>query len=44
MIWNNKTNKIVDMVAAVASIGGFGTFDGIFLNGVIAVLLAAILI
>jgi len=27
----------------VASIGGAGTFDGIFLNGILAVLLAALL-
>jgi uncharacterized membrane protein len=32
--------KIEDLGAPVASIGGAGTFDGIFLNGIIAVLLA----
>ncbi|MBW1921000.1 MAG: DUF1614 domain-containing protein [Deltaproteobacteria bacterium] len=36
-------NKIGDLGAPVASIGGAGTFDGIFLNGVIAVLLAMLL-
>lgn len=35
--------KIKDLGAPVASIGGAGTFDGIFLNGVLAVLLAALL-
>ncbi len=33
--------KIQGMGAAVASIGGAGTFDGIFLTGIIAVLLAS---
>jgi len=28
----------------VASIGGAGTFDGIFLNGILAVLLSAFLV
>jgi uncharacterized membrane protein len=32
-------NKIKDMGAPIASIGGAGTFDGIFLSGLIAVLL-----
>jgi uncharacterized membrane protein len=32
-------NKIRDMGAPVASIGGAGTFDGVFLSGIIAVLL-----
>jgi len=36
-------NKIADLGAPVASIGGAGTFDGIFLNGIIAVLLAVFL-
>jgi uncharacterized membrane protein len=36
--------KIKDLGAPVASIGGAGTFDGIFLNGILAVLLSAILI
>jgi uncharacterized membrane protein len=34
--------KIKDLGAPVASIGGAGTFDGIFLNGVLAVLLSTI--
>lgn len=33
-------NKIPDLGAPVASIGGAGTFDGIFLTGIISVLLA----
>jgi uncharacterized membrane protein len=33
--------KIGQLGAPVASIGGAGTFDGIFLNGILAVLLAA---
>jgi uncharacterized membrane protein len=35
-------NKLKDMRAPVASIGGAGTFDGIFLSGIIAVLLAPV--
>jgi uncharacterized membrane protein len=35
--------KIGKLGAPVASIGGAGTFDGIFLNGVFAVLLSALL-
>jgi len=35
--------KIGNLEAPVASIGGAGTFDGIFLNGVFAVLLSALL-
>jgi uncharacterized membrane protein len=35
--------KIGNLGAPVASIGGAGTFDGIFLNGILAVLLAALL-
>jgi uncharacterized membrane protein len=35
--------KIANLGAPVASIGGAGTFDGIFLNGILAVLLAALL-
>ena len=35
-------DKIGDLGAPVASIGGAGTFDGIFLTGVLAVLLAGI--
>ena len=34
--------KIRGLGAPVASIGGAGTFDGIFLNGILAVLLAAL--
>ena len=34
--------KIEALGAPVVSIGGAGTFDGIFLNGLLAVLLAAI--
>lgn len=36
-------NKITNLGAPVASIGGAGTFDGIFLNGILAVLLADLL-
>jgi uncharacterized membrane protein len=32
--------KIGDLGAPVASIGGAGTFDGVFLTGIVAVLLA----
>jgi len=35
-------DKIRDLGAPVASIGGAGTFDGIFLSGIMAVLLAAV--
>lgn len=35
--------KIQDLGAPVASIGGAGTFDGIFLSGILAVLLATLL-
>jgi uncharacterized membrane protein len=35
-------NKIKNLGAPVASIGGAGTFDGIFLSGIMAVLLAVI--
>jgi uncharacterized membrane protein len=35
--------KIKNLGAPVASIGGAGTFDGIFLNGIMAVLLSVIL-
>ena len=35
--------KIGNQGVPVASIGGAGTFDGIFLNGIFAVLLAAVL-
>jgi uncharacterized membrane protein len=34
--------KIGTLGAPVASIGGAGTFDGIFLTGILAVLLAGI--
>jgi uncharacterized membrane protein len=33
--------KITGLGAPVASIGGAGTFDGIFLTGILAVLIAA---
>jgi len=36
-------NKIGKLGAPVASIGGAGTFDGIFLTGIFAVVLAAFL-
>ena len=35
--------KIAKLGAPVASIGGAGTFDGIFLNGILAVVLAALM-
>ena len=35
-------HKIGNLGAPVASIGGAGTFDGIFLNGILAVLLSAL--
>jgi len=35
-------DKISDLGAPVASIGGAGTFDGIFLTGILAVLLASL--
>lgn len=37
-------NKIKNLGAPIASIGGAGTFDGIFLNGILAVLLSAFLV
>jgi uncharacterized membrane protein len=37
-------NKIRNLGAPVASIGGAGTFDGIFLTGILAVLLSALLV
>jgi uncharacterized membrane protein len=37
-----KLKKIGELNAPVASIGGAGTFDGIFLTGILAVLLAAL--
>ena len=36
-------NRVRDLGAPIASIGGAGTFDGIFLNGILAVLLSAVL-
>jgi uncharacterized membrane protein len=36
-------DKVRGLGAPVASIGGAGTFDGIFLSGVLAVLLASVL-
>jgi len=38
----SNLDKIGDLGAPVASIGGAGTFDGIFLTGILAVLLAGI--
>ncbi len=38
-----NVDKIKNLGAPVASIGGAGTFDGIFLSGIMAVLLVAIL-
>jgi uncharacterized membrane protein len=35
--------KIRNLGAPVASIGGAGTFDGIFLTGILAVILSAFL-
>jgi len=35
-------NKLAELNAPVASIGGAGTFDGIFFTGIIAVLIASI--
>jgi Protein of unknown function (DUF1614) len=34
-------NKLAELNAPVASIGGAGTFDGIFLTGIVAVLIAS---
>jgi uncharacterized membrane protein len=34
--------KIPKLGAPVASVGGAGTFDGVFLSGIIAVLLAGL--
>jgi len=39
-LWNLK--KIPKLGAPVASIGGAGTFDGVFLSGIIAVLITAL--
>jgi uncharacterized membrane protein len=33
-------DKLTNLGASVASIGGAGTFDGVFLTGILAVLLA----
>jgi uncharacterized membrane protein len=38
----SNLRKIPKLGAQVASIGGAGTFDGIFLTGIIAVLLAGL--
>jgi uncharacterized membrane protein len=35
--------KLADIGARAASIGGAGTFDGIFLTGILSVVLVAIL-
>ena len=44
MIGADLTNldKVRGLGASVASIGGAGTFDGIFLTGILAVLLAGV--
>jgi uncharacterized membrane protein len=36
----SNLRRIADIGAPVASIGGAGTFDGVFLTGIVAVLLA----
>jgi len=36
--------KVADLGAPVASIGGAGTFDGIFLSGILAVILSAVMV
>jgi uncharacterized membrane protein len=36
-------SKIQGLGAPIASIGGAGTFDGIFLTGILAVLLAGLM-
>ena len=38
-----KLKKISQLGAPVASIGGAGTFDGIFLTGILSVMLSALL-
>jgi uncharacterized membrane protein len=38
-----KLKKITELGAPIASIGGAGTFDGIFLTGILSVLLSALL-
>ena len=38
----SNLGKIPDLGAPVASIGGAGTFDGVFLTGIIAVFLATL--
>jgi uncharacterized membrane protein len=35
-------NKLADLKAPILSIGGAGTFDGIFVTGIVAVLIASI--
>ncbi len=35
-------NRITKLGAPMASIGGAGTFDGVFLSGIIAVIIAAL--
>jgi uncharacterized membrane protein len=35
-------DKLQGLGAPIASIGGAGTFDGIFVNGILAVLIASI--
>ena len=39
---HTNLNKVRGLGAPVASIGGAGTFDGIFLTGILAVLLASL--
>jgi uncharacterized membrane protein len=39
-----RLKEIKHLGAPVASIGGAGTFDGIFLNGVLAVILSAVFV
>jgi uncharacterized membrane protein len=34
--------SVADLGAPVASIGGAGTFDGVFLTGIVAVLIASL--
>jgi len=38
----SNLNKTRSLGASIVSIGGAGTFDGIFLTGLLAVLLASI--
>jgi uncharacterized membrane protein len=38
----NNLGRVADLGAPVVSIGGAGTFDGVFLTGILAVLLAGL--